>query len=79
MNYEKLKTKLEEEKIVNFKLYSLDYTIEKKGNLFVIYVDNYKNNKKKYNTLEELFNSYNVYNESLSELLNIIYLKDEKH
>ena len=77
MKLEQLSSMLNEKGVIKFKLYSLDYTIEKTRSDIVIYVDSYKDNKKThYATLEELLNNYNVYNEPLIDLLNNIYLNN---
>ena len=52
---------------VEFKFYSLEYTIEFVDNQYVIYANSYKEKKSTYNSLKELLNSYMVYNESIME------------
>lgn len=61
-NIEKI---LNEKGKVKIKLYSLIYSIELINNKYVIYADYYDNNKKEYNSLLELLNSYEIYNESI--------------
>lgn len=52
---------------VEFKLYSLEYTIEFVDNQFVIYANSYKEKKSTYDSLKELLNNYTVYNESIMD------------
>ena len=70
MNYESIKDKLETNNQLKFKLYSLEYLIEKVDNYVQIYAIDYPTRKNKYNSLEELINNYTVYNEPLITLLN---------
>ena len=59
---------------VKFKLYSLEYSIEKVNNYVQVYAIDYPTRKSKYNTLEDLFNNFTVYNEPLITLLGNIKL-----
>ena len=69
MNIEKLKDKLAKNNKVMFKLYSLEYVIELVDNNYVqIYSPTYSNDIRKYNNINELLNSFTVYNENLSEV-----------
>ena len=70
MNYESIKNEFESNSRVKFKLYSLEYLIEKVDNYIQIYAINYPTRKSKYNSLEELINNFTVYNESLSTLID---------
>ena len=62
--------------ILNHKLYSLEYLIERVDNYVQVYAIDYPTRKSKYNTLEELFNNFTVYNEPLITLLNNIKKSD---
>lgn len=67
MNIEKIKNILAKDNRVTFKLYSLEYTIEIVDNHVRIYSLTYPDNIKFYSTLDELFNNFRVYNETLLE------------
>ena len=70
MNYESIKDEFETNNLLKFKLYSLEYLIEKVDNYVQIYAIDYPTRKNKYNSFEELINNYTVYNEPLITLLN---------
>ena len=72
MSYESIKNEFESNSRVKFKLYSLEYLIERVDNYVQVYAIDYPTRKSKYNTLEELFNYFTVYNESLISLINNI-------
>lgn len=67
MNIEKIKNILAKDNRVTFKLYSLEYAIEIADNQIRIYSLTYPDNIKFYSTLDELFNNFRVYNETLLE------------
>lgn len=72
MSYESIKNEFESNSRVKFKLYSLEYLIERVDNYVQVYAIDYPTRKSKYNTLEELFNNFTFYNESLISLINNI-------
>ena len=72
MSYESLKADFEKTNSFKFKLYSLEYLIEKADNYIQIYAIDYPSRKSKYNSLEELLNNFTIYNEPLITLLNNI-------
>lgn len=72
MSYESLKTEFEANNKLQFKLYSLEYLIEKIDNCIQIYAIDYPTRKNKYNSLEELMNYYAVYNEPLITIIDKI-------
>lgn len=57
---------------IKFKLYSLEYIIEKIDNYVQVYAIDYPSRKSKYKTFEELMNNYTVYNEPLITTINNI-------
>ena len=59
---------------LHFKLYSLEYLIEKADNYIQIYAIDYPTRKSKYNSFEELMNNFTVYNEPLVTLLSNVKL-----
>lgn len=65
MNIDKIKALLQEKKEVKFKLYSLEYVIKQNDNIFEIYSPTYLNDVRKYNSIDELLNSFSVYNINL--------------
>lgn len=68
MNIGKIKNILAKNNKVTFKLYSLDYEINIVDNYIQIFSLAYPKLVKIYNTLEELLNNFQVYNESLLEV-----------
>ena len=72
MSYESIKNEFESNSRVKFKLYSLEYLIERVDNYIQIYAIDYPTRKSKYNSLEELVNNFTIYNEPLVILLNNI-------
>ena len=67
-----MKSEFETKNKLKFKLYSLEYLIEKVDNCIQIYAIDYPTRKSKYNSFEELINNYTVYNEPLGTILNNI-------
>ena len=72
MNYESIKSEFESNSRIKFKLYSLEYLIERVDNYVQVYAIDYPTRKSKYNSLEELFNNFTVYNEPLIILIDNI-------
>lgn len=72
MSYESIKREFETNNRVKFKLYSLEYLLEKVDNYIQIYAIDYPTRKSKYNSFEELMNNFTVYNEPLITILNNI-------
>lgn len=74
--FENIKNEIEKNNAVKLKIYSLEYLIEKKDNYYMIYALLYANNISKYNSLEELFEYFTIYNENLYQTIDrIIILK----
>ena len=61
MSYESIKNEFESNSRVKFKLYSLEYLIERVDNYVQVYAIDYPTRKSKYNTVEELFNNFTVF------------------
>lgn len=74
MSYESIKSEFETNNRIKFKLYSLEYLIERVDNYVQVYAIDYPTRKSKYNSLEDLFNNFTVYNEPLITLLGNIKL-----
>lgn len=62
---------------ITFKLYSLEYIIEKKDNYVEAYAIDYSSRKNKYNSFKEAMNNFKVYNEPLTEQLDRINIIKE--
>jgi len=69
MNYESMKNEFETNNQIKFKLYSLEYLIERVDNYVQVYAIDYPTRKSKYNSFEELMNNFTIYNEPLITLL----------
>ncbi|MBQ4584508.1 MAG: hypothetical protein IJA94_06440 [Bacilli bacterium] len=65
MNIETMKTIFNQNGVVRFKMYGLDYTVEKVENGVVIYADLYNNKKNVYENLDDVLSNYYIYNESI--------------
>jgi len=65
MNIENMKTIFNQNGVVKFKMYGLDYTVEKVDNGVVIYPDLYNNKKNVYDSLDSMLSNYYIYNESI--------------
>ena len=65
MNIETMKTIFNKNGVVRFKMYGLDYTVEKVENGVVIYADLYNNKKNVYENLDDVLSNYYIYNESI--------------
>ena len=59
---------MEQNNKVSFKLYSLDYIIQYNNNLVELYSPTYPNDIRRYRSIEELLNTFTVYNETLVEI-----------
>lgn len=71
---EKIEQIINEKAVVKIKLYSLIYSIEFINNRYIIYADYYEKNKKEYNSLFELLNEFEIYNESILENIERVIL-----
>lgn len=76
MDYKSLKKIFDEKHTLKFKLYSLEYIIESVENGVVIYPIIYDKRKSYYNSFDQLFNNFTVYNESIIKSINRIILID---
>ena len=72
MSYESMKNEFESNNRIKFKLYSLEYLIERVDNCVQIYAIDYPTRKSKYSSLEELMNNFTIYNEPLIILIDNI-------
>lgn len=69
-----LKERYEKNNEVKFKLFSLEYIIQKADDKVVIYPLLYSNRKSAYSSLDETLNYYTIYNESIIENMDRIIL-----
>lgn len=69
-----LKEQYEKNNEVKFKLFSLEYIIQKVDNSVLVYPILYSNRKSTYSNLEEALNYYTVYNESIIENIDRLIL-----
>ena len=75
MNYNQLYELFLNNKVIYFKLYSLEYNIEEESNKVVIYANYYEKNKRYFNSFEELMNNFNIYNEPLINQIDRIIIQ----
>ena len=69
-----LKERYEKNNEVKFKLFSLEYIIQKNDNGVEVYPLLYSNRKNRYSSLEEALNYYIIYNESIIENIDRVIL-----
>jgi len=69
-----LKERYEKNNEVKFKLFSLEYVIQKNDNGVEVYPLLYSNRKNHYSSLEEALNYYTIYNESIIENIDRVIL-----
>ena len=76
MNIDVIKERLNTNNQVKFKLYSLDYIIEKIEDRYVINAILYPDKKNSYSTIDQLLDNYTIFNENIrdneSRIQNII-------
>ena len=80
MSFNDLQTIFDTNNKIIFKLYSLDYVIEKRDNIVEAYAIDYSTRKSQYNSFKEAMNNFKVYNEPLinqMERINLIEKDDE--
>lgn len=75
MNYNQLYKLFSNNKVIHFKLYSLEYNIEEETNKVVIYANYYEKNKRYFNSFEELMNNFNIYNKPLINQIDRIIIQ----
>ena len=72
MNYETLNSEFEANKVIRFKLYSMEYVVEQKEDCVEIYDVYYEIRKAKYSSFRELLENYTFYNQPLINMLDKI-------
>ncbi len=70
---EELETIFNNEGIVKFRIYGVEYTIEKIGNIVVIYQSLNKQRLREYSSIDEVFNKHCIYGELIRD--NQKYIK----
>lgn len=80
MSFKELQEIFESDNIIKFKLYSMNYIIERKNDCIEAYAEDYSGRKEKYNSFKEAMNNFKIYTEPLINQLDSIELieKDEK-
>ena len=74
MNFKELQEIFNSKNIIIFKLYSLEYIIEKEEDYIVTYATNSYERKQKYNSFKEAMNNFKIYTEPLINQLDSIEL-----
>lgn len=77
MSFKELQEKFNSDNIIKFKLYSLEYIIEKKDDSIVAYAIDYSGRKEKYNSFKEAMSNFKIYSEPLINQLDKIELVTE--
>lgn len=80
MGFNDLQTIFDTNNKIQFKLYSLEYIIEKVNNVVEAYAIDYSTRKSQYSSFKEAMNNFKVYNEPLinqMERINLIEKGDE--
>ena len=79
MNIEKIKAIFNTKGKVRFKIYSLDYIIEKVDNIVVSYSELYPNQKTTYDNIDLVFTVFLIYNENIkdndSRIIDVSYIE----
>ena len=75
-NMDKIKEIVNNKNKIIFKLYGVNYTIEKNEDKYYIYQTLNRLRQKQYMSLDELFKDYTVYNETLEDNQNLIILEE---
>lgn len=73
-----LRERYEKNNEVKFKLFSLEYIIQKVDNNVVVYPLLYSNKKNTYSTLDEALNYFTIYNESILDNIDRVILLETK-
>lgn len=69
-----LKERYEKNNEVKFKLFSLEYIIQKVDNNVLVYPILYSNRKSTYSNLDDALNSFTIYNESILDNIDRVIL-----
>ena len=77
MTFKELQEIFEANNIIRFKLYSLDYVIERTDNSIIAYAIDYSERKQKYSSFKEACNNFKIYTEPLINQIDKIELIDE--
>lgn len=79
VNLKDLQEYFENNNIINFKLYSMNYIINQKEGFIEAYAELYPERKEKFKSFKEAMNNFKVYNEPLlSQLDSIQIIKDDE-
>ena len=72
MSLKDLQGIFEQNNKIRFKLYSLEYIIEKDGENVVAYAIDYSERKNRFPSFKDAMNNFKVYNESIISQINLI-------
>ena len=80
MSFNELQSLFDSKNKIRFKLYSLEYSIEKVDNFIEVYAIDYSTRKSRYNSFKEAMQNFKVYNEPLTAQLDRISIieKDDE-
>ena len=80
MNFKELQEIFNNDNIIRFKLYSLEYVIESRNDEVVAYAIDYSGRKESFNSFKEALNNFKIYTEPLMNQIDKIELinKDEQ-
>ena len=80
VNLKDLQEYFENNNIINFKLYSMNYIINQKEGFIEAYAELYPERKEKFKSFKEAMNNFKVYNEAIINQIDKIDLieKDNK-
>ena len=77
VNFKELQEMFDSTNKIVFKLYSLEYVIEKDDNFITAYAKDYSGRKKKYNTFKETMNNFKIYTEPLINQIDKIEIIED--
>lgn len=77
MNMKDLQEYFDNNNIIKFKLYSMNYIIKRKNDCIEAYAEDYSGRKEKYNSFKEAMNNFKVYTEPLMNQIDKIELMDK--
>ena len=79
MNFKELQEYFDNNSVIIFKLYSMNYIIEKNDEFIEAYAEDFPGRKEQYRTFKDAVNNFKIYNEPLlSQLDSIQIIKDDE-
>ena len=78
MNLKELQEYFDNNNVIKFKLYSMNYIIEQKENMIEVYANDFPERKEQYKSFKDVVNNFKIYNEPLlSQLDHIQIIKED--